>query len=125
MNSASGPIPGGWKFELQTEDGAANLRLIGRLMIGKLPSGQGYDGIEEFLRKLPLPTEANTDENCISSAKAAVLAFLKLEPQSWAGDFDVDQFMAFAFGSFKKWHRHDGWQFSNIKVNYVNNRQFP
>lgn len=125
MNSASGPIPGGWKFEPQREDGAANLRLIGRLMIGKLPKGQGYDDIEEFLKKLPLPTEASTCENCISWVKAAVVAFQKLKPQPWAEDFDVNQFREFALGSFRKWHRHGCWQFCNIKVNYVNNRRFP
>ncbi|KFZ01194.1 hypothetical protein V500_00860 [Pseudogymnoascus sp. VKM F-4518 (FW-2643)] len=122
MNSASGPIPGGWRFELQTEDGSANPRLVGRLMVGKLPSGKGYVDIEEFLSKLPLPAEASTDENCISWVKTAVQAFQKLEPQPWAEDFDVDQFMAFAFENFKKWHRQDGWQFSNVKFNYANNR---
>lgn len=124
MNSDSGPIAGGWKFELHMEDVSANPRLVGRLMIGKLPSGGGYNEIEGFLSKLPLPLES-TDENCISWVKTAVQAFQKLDPLPWAGDFDVDKFMAYAFECFKKWHRKDGWQFSNKKVNYVDSRQFP
>ncbi|KFY18728.1 hypothetical protein V491_04723 [Pseudogymnoascus sp. VKM F-3775] len=124
MNSARGPIPGGWKFELHPEDGSTNLRLVGRLMIGKLPSGKGYDDMEGFLSKLPLPREA-TDENCISWVKVAVQAFQKLEPQPWAESFDVDGFMVYAFENFMKWHRKDGWQFANEKVNYVKSRQFP
>ncbi|KFY22050.1 hypothetical protein V493_06896 [Pseudogymnoascus sp. VKM F-4281 (FW-2241)] len=124
MNSAKGPIPGGWKFEVETEDVSTSLRLIGRLMVGKLPSGKGYGDIKEFLSKPSLPAEG-TDENCISWVKTAVQAFQKLEPQPWAENFDVDEFMVYAFENFKKWHRKDGWQFEDKKLNYVNNRRFP
>ncbi|KFX89518.1 hypothetical protein V490_06967 [Pseudogymnoascus sp. VKM F-3557] len=124
MSSASGPIPGGWNFEMQTEDGSTNPRLVGRLMIGKLPSGNVYGEIEEFLCRLPLPVEG-TDENCISWVKTAIEAFQKSSPRPWAEGFDVDKFMVVAFEKFKKWHRRDDWQFSNIKVNYTDNRTFP
>lgn len=93
-------------------------------MIGKLPSRKGYDDMEGFLGKLPLPTKG-TNENCISWVKTAVQAFQKLESQPWVEDFDVDEFMAYAFEKFKKWLRKDAWQFSDKKVNYVDNRQFP
>ncbi|OBT63354.1 hypothetical protein VE03_07197 [Pseudogymnoascus sp. 23342-1-I1] len=49
MNSASGRIPGGWKFEPRTSNALISQRLVGRLMIGKLPSGNGFDDIERFL----------------------------------------------------------------------------
>ncbi|OAA72153.1 hypothetical protein ISF_01226 [Cordyceps fumosorosea ARSEF 2679] len=65
MNSATGPIPGGWKFGLRDSISMASSRLVGRIMIGKLPAGRGFPETEALLSQVPLPAEINED-NCLS-----------------------------------------------------------
>lgn len=123
MNSAAGPIPGGWRFGPRKSNSRTSQRLIGRIMIGKLPAGNGFDEIEALLGQVPEPAEGS-DENCITWAMNAVRLLQSQDPEPWAEDFDVDEFMDYAYGRIRSWYAEDSWRYSGNRESYVN-RKFP
>ncbi|KAL2760729.1 hypothetical protein ACRALDRAFT_205365 [Sodiomyces alcalophilus JCM 7366] len=121
MNSATGPIPGGWKFGLRQTSSHTSQRLIGRIMIGKLPAGKDYNDIEHLLSQVPVPTQGSGEEDCITWVMEAIRVLQKQEPNPWAEEFDVDKLMDHAYGRFKDWYASNKWQFADNKESYVVN----
>ncbi|KID70301.1 uncharacterized protein G6M90_00g085290 [Metarhizium brunneum] len=118
MNSAEGVIPGGWKMEPRNSDAQSSRRLIGRIMIGKLPAGKGYREIEALLRQVPAPVEGSS-ENCITWTMNAIRLLQGQEPTPWAEEFNVEEFMDHAYSRIKGWHRLKDWLFAAYKESYV------
>lgn len=121
MNSAAGPIPGGWKFGLREENSRRSIRLIGRIMVGKLPAGKGYNDIEALLGQIPLPVDGSS-ENCITWAMNVVHLLQGQELTPWAEEFNVDEFMDYAYSRIKGWYQEGEWRHANHKESYVKRR---
>lgn len=101
MNSAEGPIPGGWKSGLRDSNFNTNYRLIGRIMIGKLPAGKGYHEIEALLNQVPVPVNG-TQEDCIVWTKNVIRSLQGRDSTTpWAEKFNVDDFMDHAYSRIK------------------------
>ena len=113
MNSAEGVIPGGWKLEPRNSDAQSSRRLIGRIMIGKLPAGKGYREIEALLRQVPAPVESSS-ENCITWTMNAIRLLQGQEPTPWAEEFNVEEFMDQAYSRIKGWYLENNWRYSFI-----------
>ncbi|OAG35750.1 hypothetical protein AYO21_10067 [Fonsecaea monophora] len=63
-------------------------RLLGRVMIGKVPSHITIEGIDDILRQVPLPIKSSTPvQNCVNWVLAAIEVMQK---QGLAEAFDVD-----------------------------------
>ncbi|KAF5138857.1 hypothetical protein E5D57_002643 [Metarhizium anisopliae] len=121
MNSAGGVIPGGWKLELRNSDSRTSQRLIGRIMVGKLPAGKGFDEIEALLSQVPTPVEGN-GENCITWTMNAIRLLQRQEPIAWAEEFNVEEFMNHAYSRIKDWHLKNKWRHADHKESYVNRK---
>ncbi|XWX01578.1 hypothetical protein V2A60_009606 [Cordyceps javanica] len=118
MNSAQGTIPAGWRFEPRKSSAKASQRLIGRLLIGKLPAGNGFPEIDALLDQVPRPV-MDTSENCISWTVNAITLLQKQGPPSWADDFNVEEFMEHAYSRIKHWYEKDDWKFKGHRESYV------
>lgn len=80
-----------WFFRVQNQiDPNAQGRLIGCVIVGKLPNHVSDVAVEEMLRHIPLPVkDASPRESCVTWALAALHAFQR---QGWAWQFDMAEF---------------------------------
>ncbi|KAK8010298.1 hypothetical protein PG990_009263 [Apiospora arundinis] len=118
MNSAAGPIPGGWRFELRDSNSKNSKRLIGRIMIGKLPAGNGYREVEALLSRVPAPVQGSS-ENCITWTMNAIRLLQGQRPTPWAERFNIEEFMDYAYSRFKSWFLKNNWRYTDHKESYV------
>lgn len=76
-------------------------RLLGRVMIGKMPNNVTNADIEHILRSVPLPVKnASPEQNCVTWTLAAIQA---LQQYGLAEAFDKDQFMLQALQCADRW----------------------
>lgn len=87
-------------------------RLLGKVMVGKVPNNVTDANMEDLLRKVPLPIK-NTGQNCVTWTLATIQA---LQKGKLAEDFDVNEFMTKALGLADEWLQHPG---PNNFHNYV------
>jgi hypothetical protein len=88
-----------WFFRPQHDiDPFANGRLIGRIIVGKLPKNVTGDEIDKLLAAVPLPVrDADPRQSCVTWALDALST---LQASGWAWGFDIGQFKdwALAYG---------------------------
>ena len=88
-----------WWFRVREQvDSAAPSKLIGRIIIGKVPDGVSSTDVKEYLKMVPLPVKnTHPQQSCVTWAADAISA---LQKQGWAEKFDVGQFQdeALAYG---------------------------
>lgn len=84
-----------WFFRAQNQiDPNAQGRLIGCIIVGKLPKHLSDATVEEMLRDVALPVkDASPRESCVTWALEALSAFQREE---WAWQFDTDEFKDWA-----------------------------
>jgi hypothetical protein len=85
-----------WWFRHRNDDAAPALipKLLGRIVIGRVPDGMSYDDFVAFFRQIPLPIRnQEPQQNCVTWAVSAVRA---LQQQGWVQEFDLDQFKDWA-----------------------------
>lgn len=87
-------------------------RLLGKVMVGKVPNNVTDAKIEALLKEVPLPAK-NTGQNCVTWTLATIQA---LQKEGLAEAFDVNPFMTKALGLADEWLRHPG---PNNFHNYV------
>lgn len=79
-------------------DPAANGRLIGRIIVGKLPNKVSVSHIDSLLGRVPLPKkDVSPRESCVTWALAALNA-LQDEELAWKFDIAVFQDWTLAYG---------------------------
>ncbi|OJZ80909.1 hypothetical protein ASPFODRAFT_704145 [Aspergillus luchuensis CBS 106.47] len=89
-----------WKFRVKKRvDIMGSGRLLGRIMIGKVPNNVTSTEIENVLASVPFPIKG-TEENCVSWTMDAIRA---LQEVKLAEAFDVDQFMVKGLELADKW----------------------
>lgn len=100
-----------WHFRVRSDSGDSPSlssgdqgRLLGRVMIGKVPNDVKDADVEEILKNVPLPAK-DTEQNCVSWTSAAIQA---LQKEKLAEEFDVDQFMAKVVELADEWLRDPG-----------------
>ncbi|KAJ5366644.1 hypothetical protein N7541_000585 [Penicillium brevicompactum] len=110
---------GDWVFRDNSEvDPEWSGRVLGRVMIGKLPNDVPYAEIDSLLRSIPLPQKgALPEQNCVTWTRAAIL---KLRENNLVEQFDINRFMddslAFADERLKNTDSTPG------KINYTGRR---
>jgi hypothetical protein len=84
-----------WFFRATTNvNPMASTRLLGRVMIGKVPCATGYLDVENLLRSIPLPEkDAIPEQNCVTWVMAVIQ---KLQYVNIAQQFDLNKFMDYA-----------------------------
>ncbi|PGG99555.1 hypothetical protein AJ79_08492 [Helicocarpus griseus UAMH5409] len=71
-------------------DPALSTRLLGRVMIGKIPNNVSYSRIQAILNTVPLLRNGFQTENCVSWTRDAIG---KLQKEGLAERFNIDNFM--------------------------------
>ncbi|KIW77207.1 hypothetical protein Z517_09653 [Fonsecaea pedrosoi CBS 271.37] len=91
-----------WRFRSKTSVNPMHSgRLLGRIMIGKVPPRITIEGVDDILRQVPLPIKNSTlVQNCVTWVLAAVEVMQK---QDLAEAFDVDQFSIKALELADQW----------------------
>lgn len=93
-------------------------RLLGRVMIGKLPNKVSYTDIHSLLEQIPLPQKGTIPEqNCVTWTRAAICT---LQEKGLAEKFDLESFMdkALAFAD----HRLREYASTPSRINYTTRR---
>jgi len=86
---------GDWQFRAITKcDPSEEDRLLGHVMIGKIPHSVSHDQILDILEALPLPqSNKNPEENEVTWIRNAIH---RLQLEDYAERFDIDKFMRYA-----------------------------
>jgi hypothetical protein len=91
-----------WKFRSKTQvDPIRSGRLIGRVLIGKVPNNITDLQIQSILATVPLPVKSATpQQSCVTWILAAIAA---LQNAGLARKFDVSQFIVWALSYADHW----------------------
>lgn len=84
-----------WWFRVKPNvDLTLDSKLLGRIVIGAIPSEVSDVDLEQFFRQIPLPAK-NTypQQSCVTWVLDAVRA---LQEKVWASAFDIEEFRAWA-----------------------------
>jgi hypothetical protein len=118
---ASVANPFGWRLEVN-HHAAPPPRMLGRIMIGKVPEDVSRESIEEALREVPLPCDPGSR---VSDGADWIQGALDvLQGCGAAETFSIEAFMADAMGSAAQWtsKKNNG---DVQKINYTWSRTFP
>lgn len=102
-----------WHFRAKRGfDPEEEIKLIGQVVIGVLPTDVSRDELEDFFRGIPLP-EKNRDpqQSCVTWLTNAIRALQKKE---WIRSFDVDRFKDWALRCADE--KHGSKNSSRMKV---------
>jgi hypothetical protein len=105
-----------WRFRVKPQvDPSKTTRILGAIMIGKLPNSMSFAELDGMLSKLPLPVHnARPEQNCVSWVQAAIET---LQRAGVAEQFDIRKFMDFAI-KFADRRIPKGGEYESI--NYTN-----
>ncbi|KJZ79717.1 hypothetical protein HIM_01186 [Hirsutella minnesotensis 3608] len=81
-----------WWFRDKPVDPELSSKLLGRLVIGRIPDGAHVSSVEltAFFREIPLPIKnTHPQQSCVTWATDAIR---KMQRQGWVPEFEVDQF---------------------------------
>lgn len=83
-----------WFRERKNINPTLSTKIIGRIVVGRVPDGVSGSEISELFKNVPLPIK-NTDpqQSCVTWTMDAVQA---LQDKGWARGFDLAQFKDFA-----------------------------
>lgn len=114
---------GGWGFYKEIfEDKTIGLNMMGRIMVGKIPSDVTKEQVAALLSGIPLPKmDTEPIENCVSWTKDALA---ELQRRGWADQFDIESFMDHALERATSWLEAGLFPRTNVKENYTQ-RKFP
>lgn len=117
------PGSGGWRFDYsRTANYTRSNAMLGRIMVGKIPSNVSPDHVSAIVSRIPLPRDNVAPvENCVSWTMAALQ---ELQRHSWVDDFNVQGFMDHALDRASCWYRDNYNLRRNVKENYTE-RKFP
>ncbi|KAF2088596.1 hypothetical protein K490DRAFT_55995 [Saccharata proteae CBS 121410] len=100
-------------------------RMLGRILIGKVPKGVGIEGVERVLRTVALPVG---DEAC---KDWLITSILRLQENGIIEEFDVKRLFEEATEWGTVWwkelreRRKAGKEKKHPTINYLGNRRFP
>ncbi|KAK3185935.1 hypothetical protein K4F52_005390 [Lecanicillium sp. MT-2017a] len=79
-----------WFREKNDVDPDLSVKLLGRLVIGKVPSGVSGDEISELFEAVPLPVKnTHPQQSCVTWVVDAIRA---MQEKGWVAAFDLDKF---------------------------------
>ncbi|KAF2178978.1 hypothetical protein K469DRAFT_597445 [Zopfia rhizophila CBS 207.26] len=112
--------PFGWRFHIDDHK-APPPRMLGRIMIGKMPEGMSGANIAGILKEVPLPSDPGS---VIGDVVAWIKATIEeLQDAGCAERFSIEAFMSDALGFATNWHAKGEREAQ--KVNYTWSRTFP
>lgn len=112
--------PFGWRFHIDDHK-ALPPRMLGRIMIGKMPEGMSGSDVTGILKSVPLPSDPDSlIVDVVAWIKAAIE---ELQNAGAAERFPIDVFMNDALGFAIQWHAKGGKEVE--KMNYTWSRTFP
>ncbi|OQE24389.1 hypothetical protein PENSTE_c007G03902 [Penicillium steckii] len=114
LRSGQSKSAGEWRFRAMPNcDPSEEHRLLGHVMIGKIPHSVRHDRILDILEALPLPqSDKDPKENEVTWIRNAIH---RLQLEDYAEQFDVDKFMRYARDCATTNHRNN----VPFKVNYT------
>ncbi|KAF2118750.1 hypothetical protein BDV96DRAFT_642926 [Lophiotrema nucula] len=112
--------PFGWRFHIDDHKSLPP-RMLGRVMIGKVPESMNPTDVGSALEVIPLPSDPSS---AIPDAVAWIKAAIEeLQAAGCAERFSIDAFMDDALGHAVSWHQKGSQEVQ--KVNYTWSRTFP
>ena len=88
------PTLGWWFRAIQGADPARSGRLLGRIIIGSVPSNKSRDDIQLFLDNVPLPERnKHPQQSCVTWVGNAIRTFHEAQ---WVENFNVRDFLDWA-----------------------------
>ncbi|KAH7117574.1 hypothetical protein B0J11DRAFT_87998 [Dendryphion nanum] len=111
--------PFGWRLHIDDHKYLPT-RMLGRIMIGKMPEGTNGSDVAEILKAVPLPSDPGSIiEDGVAWIRAAIE---ELQDMGGAESFSVDTFIDDALGHAVSWQKNSK---GPEKVNYTWSRTFP
>lgn len=78
------------KEDTDNDDPALGAKLLGRIVIGKLPDGVSSADLRDFFERVPLPVRnMHPQQSCVTWAVGAIR---DLQRRGWVEDFELDGF---------------------------------
>jgi hypothetical protein len=112
--------PFGWRFHIDDHK-TPPPRMLGRLMIGKMPEGMSGTDLSCVLKDVPLPSDPGSH---VVDSVGWILAVIEVLQEVGAAEtFPIDNFLGDALAYAHKWHTKGRTVCE--KVNYTWSRTFP
>ncbi|KAF2464592.1 uncharacterized protein BDR25DRAFT_307131 [Lindgomyces ingoldianus] len=112
--------PFGWRFHFDDHKSPPP-RMLGRIMIGKLPEGMSVTDVTNILKRVPLPCDPGSAITDVVMWIKAVIE--ELQEAGYAETFSIETFMGDALAFATTWHSRNSRDIE--KVNYTWSRAFP